>query len=154
MRLIALLLLAAVVIPGHADQHEGGLESEYLMDIVLETAAPQTLGSRMIVPITGGRFEGSQLKGTILDGGGDWIMRRANGVSELDVRMTLKTDDGSLIYMTYSGVIARGESGMYWRTLPRFETDAEKYGWLEKVVSVGVGKRVEGKTAYSVYRIL
>ena len=135
---------------------EIGLHTEFLMDMQLDVADAQDLGTRRIVPVTGGTFEGPRLRGTALDGGGDWIIRRSDGASELNVRATLQTDDDALIYVWYRGVIYRPEGGeTYWRTTPVFETASEKYAWLTRIVSVGVGRGgVPGKAAYSVYQVL
>jgi hypothetical protein len=61
-------------------------------------------GTRRIVPITDGTFTGPKLKGTVLPGGGDWFLIRHDGTRVVDVRITLKTDDGHLIYMVYRGI--------------------------------------------------
>ena len=131
------------------------LKSEFLMDVVLDVAAPQTVGTRRIVPVTGGTFEGPKLKGTALGGGADWIFVRPDGVSELSVRCTLRTDDDQLINLTYRGLLFTPKGGeLYWRTTPIFETGSTKYEWLNKIIAVGVGKTVPGKAAYSIYHIL
>jgi Protein of unknown function (DUF3237) len=131
------------------------LKTEFLMDAVFDVAAPQTVGPRRIVPVTGGTFEGPKLKGTALGGGADWILVRPDGVSELSVRVTLRTDDEQLINLTYRGLLFTPKGGeQYWRTTPIFETGAPKYEWLNKIIAVGVGKNVPGKAAYSIYHIL
>jgi hypothetical protein len=131
------------------------LKSEFLMDLILDVSAPQNLGTRRIVPVTGGTFEGPKLKGTALGGGADWILVRPDGVSELNVRVTLRTDDEQLIYLTYRGLLFTPKGGdQYWRTTPIFETGSAKYEWLNKIIAVGVGKTVPGKAAYSIYHIL
>jgi len=61
-------------------------------------------GTRVIVPVTGGTFTGPHLRGTVLPGGGDWALQRVDGVTVLDVRATLQTEDNHLIYMTYRGI--------------------------------------------------
>lgn len=154
LKYITLCLALSFTTTTQAESGEDGLRSQYLMDIVLETIAPHETGTRLIVPITGGTFNGPGIKGTILDVGADWISPRDDGTSDLDVRITLQTDDDALIYMSYRGILNRSESGVYWRMVPTFETGAEKYQYLTKMISVGVGKRVDGKTAYSIYRIL
>jgi hypothetical protein len=143
----------------HAQTPDAGdvLKSELLMDIELDVGAPQNLGTRMIVPVTGGTFSGPKLKGKALGNGGDWISVRPDGASELSVRVTLQTDDDQLIYMTYGGVLygpPANKAGMYWRTTPRFETGSAKYEWLNRVVAVGVGRQVPKKAAYRVFHIL
>ena len=100
-----------------------------LMTLRLTTAPTQNLGAgphgtRVTFPITGGTFEGDRLRGKVLPGGGDWTIKRPDGVLELDLRITLATDDGALIHMTFEGVRDDGAPGApYFRTLPRFETD-------------------------------
>ena len=92
----------------------------------------------------------------------------ADGSVQLDVRLTLETDDGALIYMTYRGVrnstpevaerLARGDSvdpdEYYFRTSPFFETSSEKYAWLNNIVSVAVGERLAAGVKYRVFEIL
>jgi hypothetical protein len=131
------------------------LRTEFLMDAIFDVATPQTVGPRRIVPVTGGTFEGPKLKGTALGGGGDWILTRPDGASELSVRLTLKTDDDQLINLTYRGLLFTPKGGeLYLRTTPVFETGAAKYEWLNKIIAVGVGKSVPGKAAYSIYQVL
>src|SRR2546428_10097702 len=61
-------------------------------------------GTRVTAPISGGRFEGPRLRGRVVPGGGDWTLLRTDGVLELDLRLTLETDDGALIRMTSFGL--------------------------------------------------
>ena len=59
-------------------------------------------------PLTGGHFEGPRLRGTVLPGGSaDWLLLRADGVLEMDLRATLRTDDGALISMTIVRLASR-----------------------------------------------
>src|SRR5205085_11180526 len=87
-------------------------------------------------------------------GVGDWPRIRSDGVLERDLRITLETDDHALIYMTIQGrrhgppdvitAFSRGEvvdpARYYFRTVPRFETSAEAYAFLNRIVTVGVGE--------------
>src|SRR5690242_1184049 len=122
------------------------MDSRLLMTLQVVVSSPQKLGvvphgTRVIAPITGGTFEGSRLRGKVLPGGDDWLLLRPDGVLELDLRITLETDDRALIYMTFRGL----RHGNYFRTLPRFETSAETYAFLNRIVTVGVGEaRPEG----------
>ena len=45
-------------------------------------------------------------------------------------------------------------SEYYLRNAPFFETASDKYGWLNNIVSVGVGKRVRNMAIYDIYEIL
>ena len=86
-------------------------------------------------------FDGDRLRGKVLSGGGDWVVKRADGVLELDLRITLQTDDGVLIHMTFEGIRDDGASGApYFRTLPRFETADAKYSFLNRLLAVGTGE--------------
>ena len=114
----------------------------------LDTSATQEIGSTLrgalsIVPVTGGSFEGELLRGKVLAGGSDWVTAKGDGTFELDLRVTLETDDGALIHMTFTGV--RDDANHYFRTLPRFETAAPQYAFLNRLLAVGSGKiRPEG----------
>jgi hypothetical protein len=127
------------------------------------------LGVRRIVPVAGGTFEGERVRGTVLEqASGDWLLMRADGAYQLDVRITLQTDDGALILMTYRGIrhasadvsarLANGErvnpDEYYLRTVPVFETSSPQYLWLNNVVAVGVGERLPDGVIYNVFEIL
>ena len=143
------------------------------MTVNIIAASPQRLGAvpsgvRSFVPVSGGDFEGPRLRGRILPGGGDWLLLRSDGVLELDLRITLETDDQALIYMTFQGLrhgppdaitaLSRGEivdpASYYFRTVPRFETSAEAYAFLNRVVSVGVGEARPGGAVHRIDEIL
>jgi hypothetical protein len=119
-----------------------------LMSLHLATSATHDIGSTpqgslTIFPVTGGSFEGDRLRGKVLAGGGDWVTAPGDGTFTLDLRVTLETDDGALIHMTFTGV--RDDPNQYFRTLPRFETAAPKYAFLNRLLAVGVGDiRPEG----------
>jgi len=135
------------------------LQSEFLLDLKLETGTPQNLGSagggRLIVPVSRGTFAGPRLKGTIIPPGGDWVVQRPDGSRVLDVRILLQTDDGQRIYVSWRGIASTSPDGaLNARILPVFETGAEKYSWLNNVIAVGVYRPDLGKIAYRVYRIL
>ncbi len=136
-----------------AQQPQSQLESEYLMELLLDGDPQINTGHTRIAPLSGGTFSGPDLRGTVLPGGADWITQ-VSGHSSLDVRITLLTDDGAHIYMTYKGMVVRNDSGLYWRVTPVFNTASEKYDWINHIVAVGKNKSVEGKIAYDIWRIL
>jgi len=125
-------------------------------------------GNRKIVNVIGGSFGGERLRGRILPGGGDWALTRPDGVLLLDVRLTLQTDDGALVYVRYEGmrhgpteVMARLAAGkpvdpgeMYFRIQPRFETSDSRYLWLNRLLAVGVGERLPDGPRYHVHEVL
>lgn len=153
--------------------HKPELRSALLFTITIELLGAQDIGAtpsghRRIVQVKGGTFEGEELRGIILPGGGDWIVTRPDGVMLLDVRLALQTDDKQLIYMTYRGmrhgpqwVMERLNSGekvdpseYYFRTLPWFETASTKYEWLNRIVTVAIGRREAAGPVYDVFQIL
>ncbi len=129
------------------------LESRFLMELSLDVADQLNAGHTSIAPISGGTFGGPRLRGTVREGGADWITQ-VSGHSSLDVRITLDTDDSEIIYMTYTGVVHRGDAGLYWRVRPIFQTASEKYDWLNHIVCVGKSKQIAGKVAYDIFEIL
>jgi hypothetical protein len=117
------------------------MKSRPLMTVRIAAAPAQQLGTaphgvRTVIPVNGGDFDGPRLRGKILPGGADWLLLRADGVMEFDLRITLETDDGALIYMTFVGV--RHEN--YFRTVPRFETAAPQYDFLNRLLAIGVSQ--------------
>lgn len=121
-------------------------------------------GSRTVVTVSGGTFEGPHLRGTIEPVGGDWLVRGSEGVVHLDVRAVLVTDDGAEIHLTYGGRrhqqslgplgdLAEGE--LYFRAQPLFETGDERYAWLNRIVAVASGgSDGPGTVNYRVHAVL
>ncbi len=149
------------------------LKYEFLCDVQADLEEPLLIGStphgvRMIFNIKGGTVSGTNIKGDVLPTGADWILLRPDGVGELDVRGTIRTDDGELIYMYYRGIlhttpevyerIQKSESvdpsEYYFRTSPILETGSDKYGWLNRIIAVGVGQLMPNRVIYKIYRIL
>jgi hypothetical protein len=149
------------------------LKSEFLCELVGDLDEPEQIGMtpkgmRMIYPIVGGTVKGPKLNGEVLAVGADWIVVRPDGVGELDVRATMRTDDGELIYASYRGILkidpeimGRAQNGeevdpsqYYFRTTPVLETGSEKYSWLNQIICVGVGKVEPKRVRYKVYQIL
>lgn len=97
-------------------------------------------GGRLIIPITGGTFEGPEIKGTIIPGGWDWQLRRDDGCTEIEADYFLKTDDDVVINVVNKGVLCPGEAGAPpppVRTHPVFEAPKGKYEWLSKAAFIG-----------------
>ena len=141
-----------------ASSRPEALKSQFLMDLILETAPAVTIGSRTVVGVTGGTFEGPKLKGKVVGPGADWPLRISDTFRVLDVRTILVTDDEQKIYMTYRGVIRTPPAGQqgerYWRTTPIFETDSKKYEWLTQIVSVGVSFTMPQRVCYRIFEIV
>jgi hypothetical protein len=148
------------------------LPVEHLFDLGIDLepgqVIPTPLGARLTFVVKGGRFEGPRLRGEMLPGGGDWVSLGADGVSRMDVRATLRTDDGVLIRYESHGVLrfpgdgrqrlARGDrlslDECYVRPTPRFETSDERYAWLCGIVTVGYGEYGLGRIDHRMFHIL
>jgi hypothetical protein len=147
--------------------------SRPLMTLQVFVAPPQKLGAvphgiRVIAPITSGIFEGPRLRGKVLPGGGDWTLLRSDGVLELELQITLETDDDALIYMRSFGLrhgppevlaaLVRGESvdpsQYYFRTAPRFETSASQYAFLNRMIAISSGDRHASGPIYTIEEII
>jgi len=116
------------------------------------TNAPQ--GTRVVVTVTGGTFEGPKMRGTVDSSGGDWVTLRADTSIKLDVRIMLRTDDGADIFMRYEGIGVRDESGqLKLATAPLFETGDERYAWLNNVQAVTTGVSGAGVVTYEVWAV-
>ena len=149
------------------------LKSEFLGTLRIEVGDVHLLedtpaGWRRIDVFRGGTFEGPSIKASLLSGGSDALLRRRDDAMAPDVRLTLETEDGAKIYVTYRGIrhgpaqvmarIARGEHvephEYYLRNAMFFETGAAKYDWLNRIIAVGVGRRTPEAAIYEVYEIL
>jgi hypothetical protein len=124
-------------------------------------------GHRRIVALTGGTFTGSRLSGKLLPGASaDWQIVLPDGTALGDIRYTLQTDDGDLLYVQALGVrhgpaevlarLGRGEdvdaSEYTFRISTRIET-ASALDWLNKGVFITVGGRQPGGVIYETYLV-
>lgn len=125
-------------------------------------------GRRRIVPLAGGTFSGPQLSGTLVPGASaDWQIVLPDGTAVGDIRYTLRTDGGDLLYVQSQGVrhgpaevlarLGRGEdvdAGEYtFRTSTRIETAASDLDWLNKGVFIAVGARAAAGVIYDTYLV-
>jgi hypothetical protein len=125
-------------------------------------------GHRRIVPQTGGTFTGPELHGKLLPGvSADWQIVLPDGTALGDIRYTLQTDTGELLYVQSRGVrhgsaeilarLARGEdvdaSEYTFRTSTQIETAAPRLDWLNKGIFIGVGGRQATGVIYETYLV-
>jgi hypothetical protein len=150
------------------------VETRLLMTLSVRVAPPTDIGhvpqgTRRIARLTGGDFEGPRLRGTLVPGSSaDWLLLRSDGVLELDLRATLRTDEGALISMKSFGLrhgppevlaaLGRGETvdpaSYYFRTTPRFMTSHPRYAFLNRVIAVATGDRRAGGPVYTIHEVL
>ncbi|MDP9437780.1 MAG: DUF3237 domain-containing protein [Actinomycetota bacterium] len=132
-----------------------------------EVIGPGPEGIRVNFYVTGGGVTGPKAQGKIKPVGGDWLTVRTDGVGILDVRATIETGDGALIYLSYTGVGDLGEDGyerflrgdlpgiVPLRVVPRFLTAHPDYLWINRLQCVAVGQvNLESlEVAYDVYAL-
>lgn len=144
----------------------------HIADFAIQVAAPITVGQsheglRRVVPILGGRITGPRLRGSILPAGADFQVIRADGFTTLEAKYVARMDDGAMVYVVNLGVrfgppevmarIAAGEpvdpALIYFRTTPRFETDAPGYQWMTRPLFVATGARHPDRVEISVFEV-
>ena len=146
---------------------------EFAFEVRAEVADPTIVGqipagTRRIIDVRGGTFEGPTLKGTLLPGGADWQIIRADGFTEVDARYTLRTDARQLIYVSNIGIrhappdiIKRLNAGeavdqslIYFRTVPKFEASAPELQWLMRSIFIATGERHPNGVVIRYWRVL
>src|SRR6266446_6768313 len=129
---------------------------------IVEVAAPllighTPIGERRVVQILKGRFEG-RLNGEVLPGGSDVQIIAPDTTAFLEARYVIRTDDGALILVRNTGirhgVVGDDPTKYYFRSTPRFETGAERYLWLNKIVAVCSGARTPDSVLLDFYEVL
>jgi hypothetical protein len=125
-------------------------------------------GVRRIIPITGGEVKGKDVNGKVCAFGADFQIVRSNELIELEAKYAIETDDGAVIYVENRGIrfgpvellqkLKRGEPVdpdlIYFRTVPRFETGAERYRWLMEHLFVGSAARHADRVVIDVHQVL
>jgi Protein of unknown function (DUF3237) len=149
------------------------LEFRHVCDIDVEVGPIRDLGAtphgrRRIIPILGGRVRGPLLEAEIVPGGADWQYVRADGVTELEARYSMRTRDGVEIAIINRGLrraspeimerLSRGEpvdsAQVYFRTAPTFEAPAGPYEWLNRSLFVATAARLPAKVQITVFEIM
>lgn len=149
------------------------LATKYVFSLRIAVATPIEagdigVGSRRVIPITGGELIGEGLHGRIREGGADYQIIRPDGFTELEAKYAIEMDDGAVIYIENIGMrfgppealerIRRGEpvdpALIYFRSVPRFETGAPAYRWLMRALFVGVGARHPDRVEIDVHQVL
>ena len=144
--LISMMALLAFTMNANAQVSEPEIPEALPMEFALQlkvtlgeaySSGETQHGRRTIIPITGGTFEGPNIKGTIINGGADYqIANTAINRTELEAIYCIKTDDGVIIHVRNRGIIcsgtdAEGKPSFYFRAAPQFEAPADsKYAWL------------------------
>jgi len=149
------------------------LETRYVFTITarigeVTTAGETGHGVRRIIPITGGEVKGENINGRVGAFGADFQIIRPNELIDLEARYAFETDDGAVVYVENKGIrfgpiellrkLKRGEPVdpklIYCRTVPKFETGAEKYRWLMESLFVASAARHADRVVIDVHQVL
>jgi len=178
MKTIYIRLCIAVALTGFyvgavwADEVPQPPKLSLAFEAVIQVADPTVVGAlpngtRRIVDILSGTFEGPGIKGRVVPGGADWQLIRTDGFTDIDARYTLETDDGHLIYVSNIGIrhappdvisrLNKGEvvdqSQIYFRAVPTFETAAPELEWLMKSIFICTGERYPNGVVIRFWRV-
>jgi Protein of unknown function (DUF3237) len=149
------------------------LQTRYVFTITARIGAPISagetgIGVRRIIPVIGGEVRGEGINGRVLSGGADFQIIRPNELIDLEAKYAFETNDGAVVYVENKGIrfgpiellekLKRGEpvdpSLIYFRTVPRFETGAEKYRWLMESLFVASAARHPDRVVVDVHQVL
>ena len=149
-------------------------EMEFAFEVRLKLGhrykiAPTQVGDRGFVGVADGEFEGPNIRGRAMPGGGgDWPLVRADGTVELNAHYMLETHDGVPIYINNKGIrhgpkevidrLIAGEpvdpSEYYFRVSPTFVVQNGPYDWLTKYLFIGYGHRKLQGNVIRYYKVL
>jgi len=147
------------------------LEYVFELRVNIGSAVELGLGSsgrRRTVPIIGGSLHGPDISGRVLLGGADWQFIEGDGLTLIDARYVIETEDGVRIEVRNQGIrhgaqnvldrIATGESvpssQYYFRTTPRFYPPKGKYDWLRRSIFVGDAERHADLVIVRVWKVI
>ena len=141
MFLMAISARAQIQAPSEAETPQ----LEFALQLHVTLGAAYTVGEtphgrRMVIPITGGTFEGPGIKGTVINGGADYQLAKGNR-TELEAIYSIKTDDGVYIHVRNRGIIRMGgedreaQPSFYFKCAPTFEAPEDsRYSWLNNTL--------------------
>jgi len=169
--LLGTLLFSAVLVGQQSAPTPPKLELAF--ELHAEVAKPDEVGvvaggTRRVIPILGGTFSGSGLKGKILPGGADHQLLQPDGFTQLEARYILQTEQGEMIYVNNRGmrhgpaeVLARLNAGervdpnlIYFRTAATIETAAPRLQWMSRALFICVGERYPTEVVVRFYRVM
>jgi hypothetical protein len=130
---------------------------EHIFSYQVQLQPPEMIGSvpdgiRANVYTSQGTVTGKKVNGILRPVGGDWVIVRPDGVAMTDVRGTIETVDGALIYITYTGMMDLGENGYQnalqsqfpatakIRNTPRLQTAHPSYQWLNRLQYISIAE--------------
>lgn len=112
------------------------------------------MGNRVIAEVETLEVTGEKLNASLAGkAAADWVTVGPDGTfATLDVRLTLRTDDGEIVFVEYGGRIDLASGRIV--SAPRFQTGAEKYEWLNRIQAVAVGLNGPDDVIYELYEVV
>jgi hypothetical protein len=138
------------------------------VDPVVSLGGPARHGERRFVTLRGGTAEGPGFEGTVLDGGVDWQVLRADGALDINAHYVLRSaGDGALVEVQSEGVrhgppevmaaLARGEpvpaEAVYFRTAVRLTSGHPAWGHVNRMLFIATGQREAARVRLDVWRV-
>jgi hypothetical protein len=149
------------------------IATEYLMTLHAPLDPPQGAGGDLQIYNVrpGGWVRGPAIRGEVIAPSGDWLRVMPDGARKLDVRLSIRTDDGAFVFVSYAGrarapayAVKRLEAGktlgpdqFYFVIAPTFETAAPAYAWLNDIVAVGkivsINRSTDRHVTYDIFAV-
>ncbi len=134
---------------------------------LVSLGGPAKHGERRYVALGAGHASGPELNGTLVEGGIDWQVQRADGVTDICAHYVIRCADGALVEVQSDGLrygppevmarLMRGEAvgpdEYFFRTLMRFTTGHASWLHLNKVMALARGERRASRVMLDVWRI-
>jgi hypothetical protein len=130
------------------------------------TVGAGVYGRRVVAAVAGGSVKGDRISGELVGPGGDWAVLGRDGYFQIDVRAQIRTNDGAVILVTYTGSLELNEKVQaalagaethfedhYYRIHVRMECGDERYAWVNRTLFVGTGRLVDEGVVYDIYRV-
>ena len=109
-------------------------------------------GTFVVAELETVRFEGEKLKASGKgSANADWVTISPDGTAVIDVKILLESDDGALIFVSYTGRLDIATGTAY--AAPTFQTGDERYAWLNNLVAVGKGKTDQKSLTYELHEM-
>lgn len=140
-KILGIMLFLLLSAAGNAQRQAPALE--YVCELKVTCGKAFSVGvtahgERVVIPITGGTFDGPLLSGTVLGGGADYqLVDRSRHRTEMEAIYNIMTADSVCIHVRNTGILYDGPDGFYFRTSPKFEAPFDsRYGWLNNAVFI------------------
>lgn len=130
------------------------LELVPLCTVTVELAEAISVSPTLIIgEVSGVVVEGARFHATMKGRAvADWLRVSPDGYGTIDVRMTLETHDGAVVFVSYSGRLDFTTMTAY--ATPQFHTGDERYAWLNRVQAVAKGVFGGTGLVYEMYELV